>query len=81
MFFSFKSIRYTSTYEKFQYLLTKNSDTQVDKFIKRDKPLREYVKEIERLKGMASAIGSLPVLVPMHFFLLDCSKINQVKMT
>ena len=51
---------------------------EVQKFINKDHPLREYVEAIEKLKTMASEINSLPVFVPMHFFLLDCSGFNQV---
>ncbi|XP_070559259.1 dynein axonemal heavy chain 3-like isoform X5 [Ptychodera flava] len=68
--------RYQSEYVPYQYLLSKDSDIQVEKFISRDQHLRNYVREIEKLKTMALEIGSLPVYVPMHLFLLDCNDIN-----
>ena len=70
--------RYTETYDPFTYLLSHDADKFVDKFISREKPLHEYVKQVEKLKDMASRIGSLPELVPMHFFLLDCTVLHKV---
>ena len=72
------SFSYTYAYKAYHYLLSADADTQVEKFIKRERPLRDYTREIVKLKEMASQVGSLPVYVPMHFFLLDCSRINQV---
>ena len=71
---------YTKTYSSFSYLLSKDADSQIDKFIKREKPLRDYIKEIEKQKKMAWEVGSLPIYVPMHLFMLDCSLINQVQL-
>ena len=59
-------------------LLSTDIDQHIEKFISKERPLREYVIEIERMKNMASEIASLPVYVPMHFFLLDCTGINLV---
>ncbi|KAL3852322.1 hypothetical protein ACJMK2_015979 [Sinanodonta woodiana] len=69
--------KYVSVYEPYKHLLSYEADEKVKKFISRDRPLREYVKEIERLKKMASDIASFPVYIPMHFFLLDCTEFNQ----
>ena len=60
-------------------LLSPETDEHIQKFVSRERPLREYVKEIEKMKNMASEIASLPVYVPMHFFLLDCTGINLVR--
>ena len=65
-------------YRPYRHLLQKDSEKFVDKFISKERSLPEYVREIEKLKKMTSNLASLPVLVPMHFFLLDCQKINQV---
>ena len=65
-------------YEPYKFLLTKGADVQVEKFISKERPLREYVQEIEKMKKMASEIASLPVYVPMHLFLLDCTHFNEV---
>ncbi|XP_064605237.1 dynein axonemal heavy chain 3-like isoform X2 [Liolophura sinensis] len=70
-------IKYKSVYEPYHDLLSKETDVRVEKFISLEHPLRNYVREIERLKLMASEIASLPVYVPMHFFLVDCSHLNQ----
>ena len=61
-------------------LLSADIDRHIEKFISKERPLREYVKEIDRMKNMASEIASLPVYVPMHFFLLDCTGINSVSL-
>ena len=58
--------------------MSDDSKTKVQRFIQRDKSLREYVNEIEKLKKLKSEVASLPVLIPMHLFLLDCTKINEV---
>ena len=71
--------RYKSTYDPYKYLLTREVDKYFDKFVNKERTLREYVKEIEKLKRMASEIASLPVFIPMHLFLLDCTNFNQVK--
>lgn len=74
VFFSYRSI-----YEPYKHLLSKDADNKVDKFLSRDRSLREYTNEIEKLKKMERDIASFPVLVPMYFFLLDCSYFNQVR--
>ena len=69
---------YRSIYEPYKHLLSSEADKKVDKFLSRDRSLREYTNEIEKLKKMEHDIASFPVLVPMYFFLLDCSHFNQV---
>ncbi|XP_033114673.1 dynein heavy chain 3, axonemal-like isoform X5 [Anneissia japonica] len=68
--------RYISVYNPFEYLLSKQSDTIVERFINKEQHLRDYVREIEKLKSMADEAALLPVFVPMHLFLLDCNTIN-----
>lgn len=70
--------RYKAVYEKFRILFTQETEMQVQKFISRERPLHEYVNNIEKYKAMASEVGSLPVYIPMFFFLLDCTSLNQV---
>ena len=65
-------------YDPYRYLFAKETDHKVEKFVSRDRSLREYTMEIEKVKTMASEVASLPVFVPMHFFLLDCTQLNQV---
>lgn len=71
-------VRYLSTYDPFKYLMSKSSSQHVQKFISRDRQLRDYQREIERYKKMAADAASLPVLVPMNLFLIDCHSINKV---
>ena len=73
--------RYQNAYDPYKYLFAKETDQIVQKFVSRDRSLREYSKEIEKLKAMASEVASLPVFIPMHFFLLDCTELNQVNIT
>ncbi|XP_022099330.1 dynein heavy chain 3, axonemal-like isoform X3 [Acanthaster planci] len=68
--------RYKSIYKPYAYLLSHDSDIRVEKFVSREQHLRDYVREIEKLKAMAKEIASLPVYVPMHVFLLNCNDIN-----
>lgn len=70
--------RYRSIYEPYKHLLSTDADKQIDKFLSRDRSLREYTREIEKLKKMEKDIASFPVFIPMYFFLLDCSYLNQV---
>ncbi|PVD24893.1 hypothetical protein C0Q70_15383 [Pomacea canaliculata] len=70
-------LKYKSVYEPYRYLYSRDTDQAVHRFVSRDRSLREYSHEIERLKRMASDVGSFPVFVPMHFFLLDCTHMNQ----
>ncbi|KAL4226016.1 hypothetical protein ACF0H5_014003 [Mactra antiquata] len=70
-------LRYRSLYEPYKHLLSTDADKQIDKFLSRDRSLREYTREIEKLKKMEDAIASFPVFVPMYFFLLDCTYLNQ----
>lgn len=65
-------------YEPYHYLLTKQADEFVSKLITKEKPLKDLIKEIERLKKMANEIGSLPPYAPMHYYWIDCTKLHEV---
>ena len=65
-------------YDKYVHLLKSEAVRKVEKFIGRQRGLPSYVKEIDSLKGMASSLASMPVYVPMNFFLLNCDNINKV---
>ena len=70
--------RYISTYKPYQYLLTKQADETIHKYITKGRSLKEFVKEIERLKTMAHEISCLPPYAPMHFYWIDCTKLHKV---
>ena len=70
--------RFREVYERFKYLLAKDTDGKVQRFIKRDPTLSGYVKEIDGLKSMANKAMSSFVSVPMGLFLVDCTEINEV---
>ncbi|XP_041348477.1 dynein heavy chain 3, axonemal-like isoform X2 [Gigantopelta aegis] len=70
-------IRYKTVYDRYKYLLSRDAEATIQKFISKDRSLSEYMREIEKLKLVASEVGSLPVFVPMHLFLLDCNQLNQ----
>ena len=74
------SFRYKETYTPYAYIYSSDTEAKIQKFISRERTLPDYIDRIETLKRMISEVGSLPVFVPMHFFLLDCSKLNQVIM-
>ena len=65
-------------YDKYVHLLKSEAVRKVEKFIGRQRGLPSYVKEIDSLKGMASSLASMPIYVPMNFFLLNCDNINKV---
>ena len=62
----------------YNYLLNARTADKVAEFIKREPPLRSYVKELEKLRSMTRSISSLYIHVSMHLFLLDCEELNQV---
>ena len=66
------------TYQPYQYLLTKQADDTIKRYIAKEKSLKDFVKEIERLKKMAHEISCLPPYAPMHFYWIDCTKLHQV---
>ncbi|XP_063719575.1 dynein axonemal heavy chain 3-like [Symsagittifera roscoffensis] len=70
-------IKFREVYERFKYLLAKDTDGKVQRFIKRDPTLSGYVKEIDGLKSMANKAMSSFVSVPMGLFLVDCTEINE----
>ncbi len=69
---------YTAVYEAYLPLLSQEIDKQIERFTSQEHPLKDYVRDVERMKKMASDVASLPVYIPMHFFLLDCTRINEV---
>ena len=74
----FINFRYQSTYKAFNYLLSKQCEDEIDKFLRKDRSLSEYRKKIDYLKLLYSQISVLPLEVPMNLFWIDCSKLNEV---
>ncbi|KAJ8047551.1 Dynein heavy chain 3, axonemal [Holothuria leucospilota] len=70
-------ISYCSFYKPYSYLLSKASDQKVTRFISKEQHLRDYVREIEKLKKMSSEISSFPEFVPMNLFWIDCQGVNK----
>ena len=71
--------RFKMVYAPYAYLLKASSDQQVEKFVSKEQHLRDYVREIEKLKKMADEVALFPLWVPMHLFQLDCNNINSVR--
>jgi hypothetical protein len=44
----------------------------------KDRRLPDYRKKVDYFKSLISQILVMPKSVPMHLFLIDCSKLNQV---
>lgn len=65
-------------YEPYKYLLSKHADDTIEKYINKSKSLREFVKEIDRLKKMADEISKLPPYAPMHLYWIDCTRLHKV---
>ena len=65
-------------YERFKYLLARDTDLKVQRFIKREPTLSSYLKEIDILKKLANEATSAFVSLPMGLFLVHCSEINEV---
>ncbi|EDV21418.1 uncharacterized protein TRIADDRAFT_60039 [Trichoplax adhaerens] len=70
-------VRYRSVYQPYNYLLTKKAIEDCEIFVQEDHSLEEYVAKIEKFQDMITEIGSLPVLVPMHLFTLNCDGANR----
>ncbi|XP_071815449.1 dynein axonemal heavy chain 3-like isoform X3 [Apostichopus japonicus] len=68
---------YCSFYKPYSYLLSRTSDQKVARFISKEQHLRDYVREIEKLKKMSSEICSFPEFVPMNLFWVDCERVNK----
>ena len=70
-----------SVYDPYKYLLTNEVENKANRFVTKSRSLREYVNEIEKLKRTLGEVQSLPILVPMNFFVIDCHKINEVSIS
>uniref|UniRef100_A0A1I8FV89 DHC_N2 domain-containing protein n=1 Tax=Macrostomum lignano TaxID=282301 RepID=A0A1I8FV89_9PLAT len=69
--------KYKQRYQQFQYIISRTTEGKILKFISRERNLRDYVKEIEKLKALRDQLAVMPDHVPMHLFLLDCSHLNE----
>ena len=71
--------RYLTKYEPYKYVNSNECELDIEKFLRKDKSLKEYRKKIDYLLSYINDISLFPLQVPMNLFLVDCSKLNQVK--
>ena len=71
-------LRYESAYKPYEYILSIKSKEETEQFLMKDRRLADYRKKIDYLKSLISKILIMPKCVPMHLFLIDCSKLNKV---
>lgn len=75
LFFS----RFQSVYDPLQYLLTRESDIRTMRFISTDRHLLEYGRELQKVYDLSKMAASMDLFIPMELFVLDCTKIKEVK--
>ena len=78
MFFLFFS-RFQSVYDPLHYLLTRESDMKTMRFISTDRHLLEYGRELQKVYDLSKMAASMDLFIPMELFVLDCTKIKEVK--
>ena len=71
--------RYESAYKAYEYILSIKSQEETDLFLIKDRRLPDFRKKIDYLKALISQIVVMPINVPMNLFLIDCSKLNEVR--
>ena len=71
--------RFRSVYDPLQYLLTRESDIKTMRFISTDRHLLEYGKELQKVYDLSKMAASMDLFIPMELFVLDCTKIKEVK--
>ena len=57
-------------------MLTNDCVNDIDRFLKKDRQIKEYRKKLDLLKELVAKIQLCPLKIPMNLFLIDCSKIN-----
>ena len=65
-------------YEPYKYVNSSECETDIEKFLRKDRSLKEYRKKIDYLLSYIDDMSLFPLQVPMNLFLVDCSKLNQV---
>jgi len=68
---------YRSVYKTYQHLLTQEAENNTDQFLRGEHDLVEYQKAIETHKSLTDEVMDLIVIVPMHLFELNCSKMHK----
>lgn len=71
--------RFRSVYDPLQYLLTRESDIKTMRFISTDRHLLEYGRELQKVYDLSKMAASMDLFIPMELFVLDCTKIKEVK--
>lgn len=72
--------RYQHTYDYYKYINSVSVIEDIDKFLKKDRSLKDYQRKIEYIKNFLNKVAYLPINIPMNLYLIDCSKINQVSL-
>jgi len=69
---------YKSTYSPFKYLLSNDCENDVEKFLKKERSIKECKKQLDHLLSFKDKAYDLSAYVPMNLYLIDCTKINEV---
>lgn len=49
------------------------------RFISADRDLLEYGRELQKVYDLSTMAASMDLFIPMELFVLDCTKIKEVK--
>lgn len=71
--------RFRSVYDPLRYLMTRESDMKTARFISTDRHLLEYGRELQKVYDLSKMAASMDLFIPMELFVLDCTKIKEVK--
>jgi hypothetical protein len=69
---------YKSTYSPFKYLLSNDCENDVEKFLKKERSIKECKKQLDYLLSFKDKAYDLSAHVAMNLYLIDCTKINEV---
>ena len=74
---SVSHFRYQNTYHSFSYLLSKDTELQIERFISKERTLNEYSQSINKILKLRQNALLLPTQVPMGLFEVEANKLNQ----
>ena len=52
---------------------------KTNRFISTDRHLLEYGRELQKVYDLSKIAASMDLFIPMELFVLDCTKIKEVK--